>query len=379
MTGFSVQVVETRTGAIVMNELPVLGTPDFSRAINDDSTIKISVPVGASGVPAVPTLRSLVAPWRFSLAVSYGPPKPGNPILSYGPIMAHSFSDSSSTLTIGAGSMWALLARRLLINPPSVVTSPLSMDAALDANYLGMTLWGIARNLVGDTLSRGTGYELPIDLPASTVDIHDRNYPIYDLASVGQRLKDLTQEENGPDIDWEPYFSSSSTVRIQMRVGTPALSQVGQELIWDYGSSLTFVDVDSNSSNMITDSFGRTNSSERASEVAWAADRSLVAVGFPVLETVDTSHQSVKDFTTLQGHANESVRFYRNPVETWDGEVVTDVSPIIGSYKPGDSAKFNIQRHVWIPPGLYQQRILGWSNADPGRLKLNLQALQGAT
>jgi hypothetical protein len=293
--------------------------------------------------------------------------------------MAHSFADAGSTLTIGAGSIWALLARRLLIKPGSVLASPLSMDAAMDANYASMTLWAIARNLVNDTLSRGTGYELPIDLPASTVGINDRNYPVYDLASVGTRLKDITQVEQGPDIDWEPYFSSSSTVRVTMRVGTPALSQVGQELIWDYGTSLTFLDVDSNSSNMATDVFGRGNATERASQVAWASDRSLVTGGFPVLETIDTSHQSVEDFPTLQGHANESVRFYKTPVETWDGEVITDVSPIVGTYKPGDSAKFNVQKHVWIPPGLYQQRILGWSNADPGRLKLNLQALQGAT
>lgn len=377
--GFFVHVVETRTGNVVLNELPVLGTPEFSRGINDDGTIKIAIPVGDRGVPSVQTLRGLVSPWRFSLAVSYGPAKTGSPILAYGPIMAHSFSDAGSTLTIGAGSIWALLARRLLIKPAAMLTSPLSMDAVMDANYLGMTLWAIARNLVSDTLSRGTGYELPIDLPATTVGLSDRNYPVYDLASVGQRLKDLTQVDAGPDIDWEPYFTSSSTVRVQMRVGTPALSQVGQELIWDYGTSLTFLDVDSNSSSMITDSYGRGNATERASQVAWASDRTLIALGFPVLESVDTSHQSVDIFATLQAYATEAVRFYKRPVETWDGEVITDVSPIVGTYKPGDSALFNTQTHVWIPPGQYQQRILGWSSAGPGRLRLNLQALQGYT
>jgi hypothetical protein len=142
---------------------------------------------------------------------------------------------------------------------------------------------------------------------------------------------------------------------------------------------LTFLDVDSNSSNMITDSYGRGNATERASQVAWASDRTLIALGFPVLESVDTSHQSVDIFATLQAYATEAVRFYKRPVETWDGEVITDVSPIVGTYKPGDSALFNTQNHVWIPPGQYQQRILGWSSAGPGRLRLNLQALQGYT
>lgn len=374
--GLSVHIVETRTGAIALNDLPVK-TPDFGRAINDDGTIKIEIPVGDPGVPAVDRLRPLVAEWRYSLAVSYGPAAQGSPILAYGPIMTSSFDHRSMTLTVGAGSIWALLARRLLLNPVGVVSSPLSMDEAMDANYANLTLWGIARNLVADTLSRGTGFELPIDLPATSAGTAARNYPVYDLATVGQRLKDLTQVEQGPDIDWEPYFATSSTVRVVMRVGTPTLSQVGSDLLWDDGSSVAYINTDRNAQGMTTDGYTRGNATERAMQVAQAADRSLVSGGWPVLESVDGSHQSVVEFPTLQGYANEWVRYYKTPTETWDVEVLTDVSPICGTYKPGDRATFNVQSHPWIPVGLYRQRILGWSSAGPGRLKVTLEALQG--
>lgn len=375
---FSVHIVETRTGTVVLNELPVEGEIEFNRQLNDDGRIQIQVPIGDRGTPTADRMRAFVGGWRYSLAVSAGPARPGTPVLAYGPIMAHKFNHASSTLTIGAGSMWALLARRLVIDPAAPITSPLSMEATMDAEYLGMTLWGIARNLVADTLARGTGFELPIDLPDSTSGDHERLYPIYDLATVGQRLKDLTQVEHGPDVDWETRFATNSTVRTTMRVGTPALTQFGTDLIWDDTSSLTYIDADSSAQNMSTSNYSRGNATERASQVAYANDSTLVNAGWPVLESVDTSHQSVVDFDTLQSHANEWVRFYKNPVETWDAETKTNTSPVVGTYKPGDTARFNIQKHPWIPRGVYHQRILGWSNAGSERLKLILEASEGA-
>lgn len=379
--GFSVHIVDTRTGTVVLNDLPVLGTPDFDRSINDDGSVQIDIPFGDGGVPNGHELRELTAEWRFSLAVSYGPAKPGSPILAYGPIMTSAFDHRSQNLKVGAGSMWALLARRLLLDPLGVVSSPLSMDEAMDANYAALTLWAIASKLVEDTISRGTGYELPIDLPdltGTTVGDNERNFPVYDLASVGQRLKDLTQVEQGPDIDWDARFTSANQVRVAMRVGTPTLQQVGQDLIWDGGSAVTVMDVDRNGGTMTTDVFTRGNQTERAMQTAWAADRGLVGNGWPILESVDGSHQSVELFDTLQAHANEYIRFHRRPVELWYPEVATDETPLCGTYKPGDYGQFNLQSHPYIPPGLYRQRLLGWSPSGPGRLKLKLEATEGS-
>lgn len=374
--GFSVHIAETRTGNIVLNELPFLGIPQFSRRINDDSGITVQVPVGDMGVPLYTKLRLLISPWRYSLAVCIG-----NTILSYGPITTYQFSHADMTLTLGAASMWALFSRRMLLKPAAVIASPLSMDPSQDANYTSMTLATIMKNLAADAVSvtRGAGFALPIDFPSDVAGTNVRNYPVYDLASVGQRMKDLTQVENGPDVDWDPYFNTSSNIRVNMRIGTPSLAPSASDLIWDLGASLTFVSIDSNASSMSTAVYTRGNATERAAQVAYAADTTLITPGWPVLESADTTHQSVTEFATLQGYANEWVRFYKNPVETWSAEVVTFVSPVVGTYKPGDTAVFNIQDHPWIPPGQYSQRILGWQQAGSiSRLSLFLEARQGA-
>lgn len=371
--GFSVHIAETRTGTIVHFDMPIMGTPTFSRRINDDGNITIDIPVGDPGVPPVAKLRALAAPWRYSIAVMYGAT-----ILAYGPIMTLQFDHAGQTLKLGAGSMWALFSRRLLYAAAGVAASPLNMDPSQDANYTNLTLATIMRQLVSDSIARGATFSLPIDLPGTVVGTATRNYPIYDLASVGQRMKDLTQVEQGPDVDWDPYLASPNQIRVSMRIGTPSLTQQGLNLIWHDGSSLPYVNIDSTAANMSTSVFTRGNATERAAQVAYATDTTLTAVGWPALESVDTTHQSVTDFSTLQGYANEWVRYYKNPVETWAAEVIMDVSPLAGTYKPGDSAVFNIQQHPWIPPGRYNQRILGWRSAGVNRLGLILEAREGA-
>lgn len=371
--GFTVHVVNTRTGEIVLPDIPVIGTPQFLRQINDDGNITIEIPAGDTGCPPVEVLRQLVSAWRFSIAVCVGAT-----ILAYGPIITSKFDHASGNLTVGAGSMWAHFARRLMINESAVIGSPLSMDPSQDVNLGFRSLGSIARDMVYFAGQRGVEYLLPIDFGTFVSGTHERNYPVYDLAPVGQRLKDITQVEDGPDIDWDPYFYTSTNIRTQLRFGDPSLTQVGLDLIWDDSSSVTYINVDSDSSNLTTDVYTRGNQTERAMEVAHARDWTLVNAGFPVLEMIDSSHQSVTEFPTIQSHADEWIRFHSTPVEVWEAEVVMDMAPVVGTYKPGDSAQFNVQRHPWIPPGSYRQRLLGWSSAGPNRLKLILEALEGA-
>lgn len=371
--GFSVHIVDTRTGNIVLPELPFLDTPEFTRQLNDGGSIQVRIPLGDASCPPAEKLRQLVAPWRFSLAIAIGPT-----ILAYGPIITHQLDHSNQILSVGAASMWAILGRRIMMATGATLASPLSMDADQDVVIGPLSLHTIAKRIVSGSLARGASYALPIDYPDDIAGIHERNYPIYDMATVEQRLKDLTQVEDGPDIDWDPYFSDSQTVRVRMRIGNPELTQTGLDLLWDDTSSITYINVDSNASQMSTAVFTRGNATERASQIAYAADGSLITVGWPPLEQKDDSHQSVTDFTTLQSHADEWIRFYSSPVEIWQTEVICDMSPVVGTYRPGDHGSLNVQSHPWIPPGLYFQRLIGWQNAGPNRLRLILEAREGA-
>lgn len=371
--GYAVHIVDTRSGTIVYNSVPYIGVPQFDRRVNTDGSIKVTLPVQDPSFPTVTLMRAVTTPWRFSIAVSIG-----TFVLAYGPLMTYKFSQRADTVDLGAGSIWSIFNRRLCYSG-AAITSPVSMATSMDGVYGPTSLQGVARGMVSDSIGRGTGFELPIDLPAAIAGTTTQNYPIFDMASVGTRLKDLTAQSGGPDIDWSPYFSDASHIRVTMRIGTPDLAQVGNTLIWDDVSGIVEADVDSSGANMTTSVFTKGNATDRASQIAYTTNTALIAAGWPQLETFDTSHSSVTDFTVLQGYSDEGVAFNKAPEEVWTVTVVCDQSPVVSTYLPGYFASFNMRNHPWIPAGSYTQRILGWkSTGVPNRLSLILQAVQGA-
>lgn len=377
---FSATIFELKTGRIVIRDIPVIGTPDFDRQVNQEGSWQITVQVGDISVPATETLRSIFAPWRFGCAVAWN----DQYITQAGPITTSQFSDANYQIQVSGGGIWTLLNRRVAINPsyvlaPTTGSSLLSLDTG-DLNYGPLSLHTIAKRLVSDSCSRSAGFNLPIDYPSDIAGTAERNYPIYDFAPVGQRLKELTQVAGGPDIDFSPYFDPSNPgyIRFQMRIGNPTLTQSGVPLAWDYGTGLRSVSIDSDGAAMVSGSFARGNGTERASLVAYDQDLTLVNNGWPATEIV-ISYSSVTDGDTLQGHATGAKDLYRTPVELWSAIVRADQLPFLGTYLPGMLANFNMQGHAWVPDGSYQQRILGFSSGPAtNEIRLILQAIEGA-
>lgn len=378
---FSATIFELKTGRIVIRDIPIVGNPQFSRQVNQEGSWSIITQVGDISVPTTETLRSIFAPWRFGCAIAWN----DQFILQAGPITTSQFSDSDYRIRVSGGGLWSMLNRRIALNPsyplaPTTGSSLLSM-ATGDLVYGPTSLHTIAKKLVQDSCSRSAGFNLPIDYPADIAGTATRTYPVYDLAPVGQRLKELSQVESGPDIDFNPYFDPSNPgyIRFQMRIGNPSLTNLGSNtLVWDYGSSLRSVSIDSDGSAMVSGVFARGNGSERASLVAYDQDLTLVNNGWPATELV-VSFSSVTDGNTLQGHATGAKNLYRTPVELWDATVRADLMPVLGTYLPGYLATFNMQGHPWVPDGGYQQRILGFTTGSTtNEIRLILQAIEGA-
>lgn len=376
---FSVFVFETVTGRIVINELPYVGSLPFARQINQPGSLSVKCVVGDISTPNNETLRGIFTPWRYSIGIAWD----DSYIVQAGPIVTSQFDDATSVLTITAGGIWRLLSRRTILSPsyalvPTNGSALLPMSESGDCNYVA-SLHTIAKKLVQDSCAR-SGFSLPFDYPADVAGTNERKYPIFEFATVGQRLQELTQVENGPDVDFAPYFDPAKPgyVRYEMRIGNPLLQQEGLALQWDYGSGLRSVSIDNDGSKMITGSFVKGNGSERGSLVAYQHDRSLVNAGWPATELVET-RSSVTEPGTLQGYADANVDLYRNPVELWNATVRADELPNLGTYSPGTFAYFNLQDHRWIPDGNYRQRILGFANGQSiNDVKLTLQAVEGA-
>lgn len=377
---FSATIFELKTGKIVIRDIPIVGNPSFNRQINQEGSWGITVQVGDVSVPTTETLRSIFTPWRFGCAVAWD----DQYIVQAGPVVTSQFNDTDYQIQVSGGGIWTLLNRRLTINPSYVLTPTSQTGTFLnlttgDLAYGPTSLSTIAKRLVSDSCTR-SGFALPIDYPADVTGTAVRNYPIYDFAPLGQRLKELSQVEQGPDIDFAPYFDPSNPgyIRFQMRIGTPRLDSNTVPLVWDYGSGLRSVSIDSDGSSMVSGVFARGNGTERASLVTYSSDQTLVNNGWPATEIV-VSFSSVTDYTTLQGHATGAKNLYRLPVELWAAVVRADQLPELGTYNPGTLATLNMQGHAWVPDGGYQQRILGFTQGPAtNELNLILQAIEGA-
>lgn len=369
-----VLVYENATGAVV-DELPLIGVPQWQNLINTPNcggTVATPVDDGVTALPeqykdalSADKLRTYfeVGGGRFGVAICYGTRLPSDWIAQAGPAWVCTPSDDSATsgvpsVQIGFSGFWSLLMARLMV--PASWTAATGISAV--AAYGPSTLRDIARSMLTDALTRGT---LPLDVPAAAGDsgTNVRNYPASDLAYLGQRLQELTQVQNGPDICFQPYFSTPGTIRHQALIGNPYLTNTSQPLVFEYGVNLISVIPPASSSGLATRSYAKGSGTDAGSLVwGYAADATLESAGWPVLESVDANHTTVTTQAEITGWAMANQAQNGRAVKAWSARVRLDGQSPAGGYAPGQALVYNMQGHFWIPDGTYTQRLLGIAN-----------------
>lgn len=355
------RVFAIKTGAVV-DELPLVSQPVWLQQVNADGSFTVTTPIGGNGGLSKRTLRGYVAEGRFGVAVCWGSGGTSDWIAQAGPIWSYAPDEGTNgppTLQIGGSGFWGLLKARLQV--PGTWTPSMGISGTNStANYGPSSMHDIARSMLLDTLMRDS---LPLDVPAAAGSgTNVRNFPGYDLAMMGQRLYELTQDIGGPDVVFQPYFASSNLIRFQALIGNPYLVQAGDPLIFDYRSNLTSLKAPSDGSKLSITTYEKGNGVEASTLFAYATDTTLTNAGWPLLESVDSSHASVTDQATLQGWANSVQTQFGRPIETWVSTILMDSNPQAGTYSPGVTATYNVAGHPWLEDGQYSQRILGLQN-----------------
>ena len=120
----------------------------------------------------------------------------------------------------GAGIM-SILDRRLLVNPAWAANTV----AASVLTWTSLDLGSIARQIVATVAP-----DLPITLEAARAGTHERTYPGHEMAMAGQRIRELTQVVDGPDVVFQPGFITPVTVGWAMRTGTQTVPDLWSTL-----------------------------------------------------------------------------------------------------------------------------------------------------
>jgi hypothetical protein len=230
-------------------------------------------------------------------------------------------------------------------------------------------------------MTHRAGSSLPVDVPTNTGSgAIARTYYGYDMADVATKLHELTQENNGPDIDFQPYLYQDSTgryIRHLMRVGRDTdgyLAQPGTPPMFDYGSSLRALQIAGDGSKVTTTAWTKGSGDKYTTLYGTASASNLTDAGWPLSDMVDSSHVSATDQGQLSAWATADLALNGKATETWTAYVDANSNPQLGSYQLGYFATFNITGHIWLQDQQYSGRILGIANGrSAGEVALTVE------
>ncbi len=400
MVAYRLAVANTVTGQVV-GDLPFTTVPTWSRVLNGSGTLTgVAVSLNPTQLDSDMTQR-LREPWRWTVLWCYG-----QTILQAGMLSQVAVDDTGKPTTGGITTvtLWEFLTRKRLVLTPgqdvgtaaaNVVFSPTSPDTA----NRNLSLHSIARRLVElATINGDPTYRLPIVLPDTIGGASVRTYLGSDLATTGTRLSELTQVDQGPEVEFSPEFGDSTQgyFRWRMRIGNNRLGQLGFPHAWDYqrallslstgidGTDMTF-NVTSKGQDTRTVSSATPPVASGALVSAAASDTLYTAQGWPALQTADTGHTSTIDTATVLGYATAAVTTHKVPIKTatarisingLDNQGRQTGAPSIDLISVGDTAFVGLTGHPFLADGQYGMRILTLeSGSDAYTAKMVVQVL----
>lgn len=323
----------------------------------------------ASGGTLWPDAISDTTPAKQFMAVSYTDALGVETFLEGGPIWTTDFDDDNGILQIGAGGLWTYFDHRKVMAILAAGANPATSTVTYTTAELSLQ----AKRLV-ELAESHTGGDLPIVLP-SDADLggagatHVRTYPGHELAWTGERLKQLTEVEGGPEIQFVPRRRSDDPRYLEwlMRIGvTPSmeLSQTGAPWVFDHTvpkGPVTSLSVKTDGSQQAFRSWASGQGDAESKMIGRAEDLTLVDAGWPLLENEVTSQDNVILLDTLNAVAAEDVARGARPLRSYSLKVNRDARPNVGQYRPGDYARIRVAAHDFLPDGDIDVRILGLS------------------
>lgn len=379
-----VRVFETRTGRVA-GTIPYLGTPRWGRGINTAGNWTVTVPLGDAALP-LDLLNSYTDPWLWSWAVCQG-----TKIWQAGPVVTESYDGDTSTTFSGGGLLKLFTDKRVLINPAranaAVVTgndadtvfgptghTP-TIGGTVPAGNRNLSLHTIAKRIIQQDIS-APGRELPIVFPADIAGTAEREYPGYDLASLGQRLTELSQVIDGPEFEFAPEFvdtSSKQYIRWRMRLGNPYLGNLAFAHYWSYRKALVNTTFDTDGAYRVTRDFERGNGMNRDLVIGYADAPIGSGPAELILENVGNDHTSASDPATLNAWAAATVAggAVANPTMTHTVRVAgSDIegfqtdSPALAEVDAGDNCTTVYRDHPRLGTATFASRIIDISSGN---------------
>lgn len=343
------------------------------------------IEAGREGRKLWPTARSDAAAAKSFLAVAYVNAAGDETMLEAGPIWKTDFDHVSGVLSLTAGGLHSYFDHRKVIQVLAAGENAADVSVTYSAAQ-----WALVAKRLVQLAQTHTGGNLPIVLP-SDADLGgagttvEQTYPGYELAWVGDQLKQLSELDGGPEIQFVPRRRTDDPRFIEwvMRIGVAPsglLVQSGKPWLWDASvqkSDVRSISISTDGTKMAFRQWaaGQGQAEGRPIEVAEAAD--LIAAGFPLLEGEVAATDAEDDPAVIAQYASTALAYSQRPIESWTATVSRDGLPTVGQLRPGDWARFRLQDHIYMPDGEYDMRLLNIAGGDSDTVTLTLSERLG--
>lgn len=364
-------VAWTRTGQIVDQIEPSAWSYSESVVWPDLGRMQVTVPLlGRRGLVNLANRTSLRSVANAMSSQSLVLARNGRAVFA-GPVYTVGWDKDS--VTIGCASLGKLFDSRVLLasgwwGQPTATAADLHFELT-------------PRDLAIQLLTEGsTGYrrDLPITIPGQTGgEGTAANYLGKDLGTVYDRLREVVERDDGPEVYLAPeLYSDKTMLRWNALVGTP---RIGTAATWLPGDMLPTWDYQTN----VLELSGDLDASEKV-RVGYVpgsstVDTRLIGVatydsGDPMdvaLERADRTSVSEARQEQLDALARSYIDVHRYPTEAITLSVLGDHSPVIGDeWQYGDVVSLRVDGHPWLEDGDYLRRIIGVNGATSGKLPL---------
>lgn len=293
-------------------------------------------------------------------------------VLHAGYVTKATVDRSKRSVSVSCGGGWTILEKRLVLDRDlmrtwrdgSVLIDEDNPPGSWVLNLRG-TYRDIARGLVAETMAWGG---LPMTLPAvQGGTAHERTYNSWDMATVADRLGDLADLEDGPEIRFDPSLDGDWRLSFALNVGEPEI--VDRSHAWNAslpGQGVALGASDLDGSLIAGQSFGVGGKDEDVVLVAMARGTALTDAGWPLLQVANTGHSTVSQLPTLQRYVRADVAAGDAPQET-----VALTVPRSTGCRVGDHADVRVPPDAMRPDGLMRLKVVDVSgDASSDRLEL---------
>lgn len=274
------------------------------------------------------------------------------------------WDEDAHTVTLSARGIWGSWLNASIIGPAIALTAPLEVEGksnpALDTVLSGLSLGTMGKRLMQDRLDWPGSPAM--FLPADELGDRENTYLFAQLKSIGSALTDLTNRVDGPDFGFYAERASDGLhIEYSMEAGTSANPRIGRHVgTWALGgdTSIKRLRVTDDGADIATAAWGQAGRQNGTSLLSRELNPEMVSLdGYPPLDLVDSTRQSVVLQETLDSYARAAADYARREIRNLSFSVRSDVAPLLGSYRPGDTVTIDVPKpspvtgeggHPWL-------------------------------